>query len=361
MWLTGSCNGLLERFKALELWLLFHLLVMHQTVGYPFKTVPILIYQGVHRYTKVCNLHVLQTIRVVIPPESSGWTVPDTSWNSYQVDQKQIHVLYNFLSEHIWCKATWFQEFWSITLGIDNLYCFSWCTITVFNIVIVYIRFSFYILWTDMSENKLFVIVFVTVIMYSHKTMKITCLVMLSGVFHLSSSSMIWHKTLCSILLLNGWKKKTICRYNGVTFWNFQSGSFHNWLLNCNSKDWWQLGVASQLNCSFLLHDIWVVEGSQECIRYIRDVGLQVLHLVLIGLNLLTNAACMHPHFTLFQGFVDWSTDACTWINTFANNKFTDCLWTYALHYSVVNSLHKQVNILVKPNKLSWLSQCILC
>ena len=33
----------------------------------------ILIYQGVHCCTKVCNLHVLPTVRVVIQPESSGW------------------------------------------------------------------------------------------------------------------------------------------------------------------------------------------------------------------------------------------------------------------------------------------------
>ena len=31
----------------------------------------ILIYQGVHRCTKVCNLD--RTVRVVIQPESSGW------------------------------------------------------------------------------------------------------------------------------------------------------------------------------------------------------------------------------------------------------------------------------------------------
>ena len=33
----------------------------------------ILIYQGVYCCTKVCNLRVLRTIRVVIQPESSGW------------------------------------------------------------------------------------------------------------------------------------------------------------------------------------------------------------------------------------------------------------------------------------------------
>ena len=33
----------------------------------------ILIYQGVHCCTNVCNLHVLRTVRVVIQPESSGW------------------------------------------------------------------------------------------------------------------------------------------------------------------------------------------------------------------------------------------------------------------------------------------------
>ena len=32
----------------------------------------ILIYQGVHCCTKICNLHVLRTVRVVIQPESSG-------------------------------------------------------------------------------------------------------------------------------------------------------------------------------------------------------------------------------------------------------------------------------------------------
>ena len=30
-------------------------------------------YQGVHRCTKVCNVLVLRIIRVVIPPENSGW------------------------------------------------------------------------------------------------------------------------------------------------------------------------------------------------------------------------------------------------------------------------------------------------
>ena len=33
----------------------------------------ILIYQGIYCCTKVCNLHVLRTIRIVIQPESSGW------------------------------------------------------------------------------------------------------------------------------------------------------------------------------------------------------------------------------------------------------------------------------------------------
>ena len=39
----------------------------------PSRVELILIYQGVHCCTKVCNLHVLQTERVVIQPESSGW------------------------------------------------------------------------------------------------------------------------------------------------------------------------------------------------------------------------------------------------------------------------------------------------
>ena len=37
-----------------------------------FTCESILIYQGVYCCTKVCNLHVLRTIRVVIQPRSSG-------------------------------------------------------------------------------------------------------------------------------------------------------------------------------------------------------------------------------------------------------------------------------------------------
>ena len=79
-WLAGGvASWMMANMYIIDCKLCIHMfcLCMCQTI---------LIYQGVHCCTKVCNLHVLRTVRVVIQPESSGWC------------QTFVHLYYRFTS-----------------------------------------------------------------------------------------------------------------------------------------------------------------------------------------------------------------------------------------------------------------------